>query len=439
MADAAAGARSAPASAGGRAGAATPTRRRSAARQPAPGLEHRILLTATLCLLAFGAVMVYSASSPRDLLGGAGNGTGEFVRYLIFGAIGLVAMHVLARRGLMLLQRRLVTLMLFGSFALLLLVLVPGFGVQVNGARRWFAAGPIQFQPSELMKLSLVLYVARFVAEHPKRLRSFKQALAPIVAVAGPACLLIVVEPDLGTTLVVAFTVVALLVAAGTPIRYLAIAGVMVAALGVLLVLAQPYQQARLTSFLHPWASATKAGPGYQAVQGQIALGSGGLLGVGLGRSVQKAFYLPEAQTDFILAVIGEELGVLGIFGVVCLYGMIAYAGLRTARRAVGRYAKLLATGLTSLILCQGILNIFVVLGLAPLTGVPLPFISYAPTNLCVMLAAVGLLLNIAAPRGRRLQVVEAPRREQSADRDRRRRDRGTRRAGSGGRRGTAR
>jgi cell division protein FtsW len=213
----------------------------------------------------------------------------------------------------------------------------------------------------------------------------------------------------------------------------------MVAGLGVLLVLAQPYQQARLTSFLHPWASATKAGPGYQAVQGQIALGSGGLLGVGLGRSVQKAFYLPEAQTDFILAVIGEELGVLGIFGVVCLYGMIAYAGLRTARRAVGRYAKLLATGLTSLILCQGILNIFVVLGLAPLTGVPLPFISYAPTNLCVMLAAVGLLLNIAAPRGRRLQVVEAPRREQAADRDRRRRDRGTRRAGSGGRRGTAR
>ena len=126
---------------------------------------------------------------------------------------------------------------------------------------------------------------------------------------------------------------------------------------------------------------------------------------------MQKIFYLPEAQTDFILAVIGEELGVLGIFGVVFLYGMIAYAGLRTARRAADRYAKLLATGLTSLILCQGILNIFVVLGLAPLTGVPLPFISYAPTNLCVMLAAVGLLLNIAAPgRATRLQVVEAPR-----------------------------
>jgi cell division protein FtsW len=163
-------------------------------------------------------------------------------------------------------------------------------------------------------------------------------------------------------------------------------------------------------------------------VQGQIALGSGGLVGVGLGRSVQKIFYLPEAQTDFILAVIGEELGVLGILGVVFLYGMIAYAGLRTARRAAGRYAKLLATGLTSLILCQGLLNIFVVLGLAPLTGVPLPFISYAPTNLCIMLASVGLLLNIAQPGARRLRAVG----DGAEDRDRGRRDRRPRRSGAG-------
>jgi cell division protein FtsW len=262
-------------------------------------------------------------------------------------------------------------------------------------------------------------------------MRGFRQAIAPIAVVAGPACLLIVVEPDLGTTLVVAFTIAALLIAAGMPMRYVgALAGI-AAVVVLLLVLAQPYQQARLTSFLHPWSSKSTAG--FQAVQGQIALGSGGLLGVGLGKSVQKTFYLPEAQTDFILAVIGEELGVLGIFGVVFLYGMIAYAGLRTARRAVGRYAKLLATGLTSLILCQGILNIFVVLGLAPLTGVPLPFISYAPTNMCIMLASVGLLLNIARPGARRLQVVEAPKRDSATDRDRRRRDRRARRARAGG------
>jgi cell division protein FtsW len=339
-------------------------------------------------------------------------------------------MHVLSRHGLEIFTPKLVNGLLFGSFVLLVLVLVPGFGVVVNGARRWFSAGPIQFQPSEVMKFAIVLYVARYLAEHPKRMRGFRQAVAPIVVLAGPACLLIVVEPDLGTTLVVALSIAALMVAAGMPMRYIVLLAGIVAVCVILLATAQPYERARLTSFLHPFA--TQGGPGYQAVQGQIALGSGGLFGVGLGRSVQKIFYLPEAQTDFILAVIGEELGVLGIFGVICLYGMIAYAGLRTARRAADRYAKLLATGLTSLILCQGILNIFVVLGLAPLTGVPLPFISYAPTNLCVLLAGVGLLLNIARP-GRRLQVVRTPNIESAAHRDRRRRDRWARRAGAGG------
>jgi cell division protein FtsW len=414
---------------------ATP-RRRAGGRRVAPPLEHRILMTATLCLLAFGAVMVYSASSPVGVLNGGGSGTGVFLRYLVFVALGLTAMYVLERRGLALLNQRMATLLLCGTFGLLLVVLVPGFGVQVNGARRWFAAGPIQFQPSELMKIALVLYVARYLADHPKRLRSFKAAVMPIAIVAGPACLLIVIEPDLGTALVVAFTVTALLIAAGMPMRYLGIlAGVAVVAI-LLLAVVQPYQQARLTSFLNPWASKSTAG--FQAVQGQIALGSGGFFGVGLGKSVQKVFYLPEAQTDFILAVIGEELGVLGVFGVVFLYGMIAYAGLRTARRAAGRYAKLLATGLTSLILCQGTLNIFVVLGLAPLTGVPLPFISYAPTNLCVMLASVGLLLNLSRPGARRLKAVQPPNRDGAADRDRRRRDRGARRTGAGGSRRAA-
>jgi cell division protein FtsW len=416
------------------AAASARARTRQPARRIAPPLEHRILMTATLCLLAFGAVMVYSASAPIGVLAGQGLGTGEFVRYLIFGAIGLVAMNVLARRGLSIFTPKLVTLMVVGSFCLLLAVLIPHIGVAVNGARRWFAAGPIQFQPSELMKLSLVLYIARFLADHPKRMRSFKQIIMPIAIVTAPSALLILIEPDMGTTLVIAFTVTALLVGAGVPMRYLAIVLGIGCGVGLVFVLAQPYQMARLTSFLHPWS--TKSTAGFQEVQGQISLGSGGLFGVGLGRGVQKIFYLPEAQTDFILAVIGEELGILGIFGVVFLYGMIAYAGLRTARRAAGRYAKLLATGLTSLILCQGILNIFVVLGLAPLTGVPLPFISYAPTNLCIMLAAVGLLLNIAHPGGRALRAVDGPSREGS---DRRGRDSRARRPSAGGSRRASR
>ncbi len=413
-----------------------PRRRGARAQEAAPPIEHRLLMTATLCLLAFGAVMVYSASSPVGVLSGQGLGTGTFIRYVVFAGLGLVAMQVLSRRGLALLDERVLKVLLLVSTALLLLVLVPGFGRDVNGARRWFALGPIEFQPSELVKLALVLYAARYLADHPKRIGSrLVPLIAPIAIVAGPACLLIVVEPDMGTTLVIAFTLAALLLAAGIPLRQLGL----IAAIGVgavlLFALAQPYQRMRLESFLNPWASKSTAG--FQAVQGQIALGSGGVFGVGLGRSVQKIFYLPEAPTDFILAVVGEELGVVGIGLVAVLYGMLGYAGFRTARRARDRYAKLLASGLTSLILCQGVLNIFVVLGLAPLTGVPLPFISYAPTNLCVMLASVGLLLNIARP-ARRLQVVEAPPSDADADRDRRRRDRGARRARASGRRRAA-
>ncbi|MEA2147229.1 MAG: cell division protein FtsW, partial [Solirubrobacteraceae bacterium] len=290
------------------------TRKRSTPRRPPP-LEHRILVTATLCLLAFGAVMVYSASAGLSVLAshGGGSGTSEFVRYLAFGTLGLAAMQFLSKRGLSFLNSRMLTLMVLGSMALLLMVLLPGVGRMVNGARRWFAAGPIQFQPSELMKLSLVLYVARYLADNPKRLRGLRETIGPIALVAAPAILLIVAEPDLGTALVVAFTLTAMLVAAGMPMRHLAIVGGLAFLAVIALVLAEPYQQARLTSFLHPWAAAAKNG--YQSVQGQIALGSGGLLGVGLGRSVQKLFYLPEAQTDFILAVIGEELGVLGIAG----------------------------------------------------------------------------------------------------------------------------
>jgi cell division protein FtsW len=417
-------------------------RRQTLTHRAAPPLEHRILTTATLCLMAFGAVMVYSASAPIGTVNGGGFGTGEFVMYLLAAAIGLGLMRVLERRGLSLLSERNTRLFLFGAFGLLVAVLLPGFGREVGGARRWIGVGPLELQPSELMKLALVLYVARYLADHPARMGGFKQAIAPIAIVVAPACLLIYREPDLGTMLVVGLTVAAMLFAAGMPLRHLgAIAGsVMIVIL--LLVMASAYQRARLTSFLDPWAHWSQGG--YQAVQGQVAVGSGGLFGVGLGQSLQKVFFLPEAQTDFILGVVGEELGLLGITGVVLLYGLIAYAGLRTARRAGTRYAKLLATGLTSLILCQGLLNIFVVLGLAPLTGVPLPFISYAPTNLLAMLASVGLLLNIGRPGAQRLRALDGQRagssqsRERSTDRDRGRRDSGSRGAGAGRRRRAA-
>jgi cell division protein FtsW len=414
------------------------------ARRVAPPLEHRILMTATLCLLAFGAVMVYSASSSESVITSGGYGTSEFFMYLVAAAIGIAVMKIAETRGLTLVTERLLRLMLMAAFALMLLVLVPHIGISVNGARRWFGAGPIQFQPSELMTVTLVMYVARYLADNERRVdRGFKQAVMPLAVVIGPACLLIAVEPDLGTTLVVFFTMMAMLLAAGFPSKYLwRILGV-AAVVALIFILAEPYQRARLGAFLHPFSVAGSSG--YQSVQGQIAIGSGGIFGVGLGKGVQQAFWLPEAQTDFILAVVGEELGLLGVAGIIFLYGLIAYAGFRTARRAATRYTKLLASGLTSLILCQGLLNIFVVLGIAPLTGVPLPFISYAPTDLIVMLGSVGLLMGISRPAANELRLVDndSSRSRTKADsddtdRDRRRRDRWARRAGAGGSRRAA-
>jgi cell division protein FtsW len=395
-------------------------------------------MTATLCLIAFGAVMVYSASSPEGAING-GYGTGEFLTYLFAAGIGLLMMRLAEQFGLGWLTPKITTWLLYGSCALLLAVLVPGIGRNILGARRWFAAGPIQFQPSELAKFALVLYAARYLADNPRRLQQgFKPAIAPIAVAVGPACLLIAVEPDLGTTLVCLLTIVSMLVVAGVPGGYVTRI-FMVAAAGVcLMVVVHPYEMTRLTSFLHPFSQASSAG--WQSAQSQMAIGSGGIGGVGLAQSVGKDAWLPEAQTDFILAVIGEELGVIGIMVVVSLYGMIAYAGMRTARRAATRYTKLLASGLTSLILCQGILNIFVVLGIAPLTGVPLPFISYAPTNLIVMLVSIGILLGIARPAARELRLVDGQEQRRtsavaydgSPDPDRDRRHRRARGAGAG-------
>jgi cell division protein FtsW len=408
------------------------------ARRKQQPLEHRLLLTATFCLLAGGAVMVYSASSARTLLEGQGDGTLYLVKYLAYGSAGLVAMHLLSRHGLAAV-RRYTPILLLIAFALMILVLIPGLGREINGARRWLGAGPLQFQPSEIMKLALILHSASVLAARPEIARSLRTVAAPILGVGGAAVLLIMGQPDLGTSLVICFTMAALLVAAGLPMRQLGMVAAVGAVLVLLFALFEPYRRARLTTFLNPWADA--AGAGFQSVQGQIAIGSGGLLGLGPGQSVQKIFYLPEAHTDFILAVIGEELGVAGVCGLLFLYGMIGYAGLRTAKNAKGAYAKLLAGGLTSLILCQALLNVYAVLGLAPLTGVPLPFVSSGSTSLIVLLCSMGLLLNIAAGGSAHLRAVpERPRRDggrrrQAAeDRHRRGRDGRPRRAGDRGR-----
>jgi cell division protein FtsW len=405
-----------------------------ARRRTEQPLEHRMLQTATFCLLAGGAVMVYSASSARTFLEGQGDGTAYLVKYLAYGAVGLVAMHILARHGLALV-RRFTPWILLAAFGMLVLVLIPGLGVEVNGARRWLGAGPLRFQPAEVMKLALVLHIAAVFSGRPKLASHLRLTVPPVLAVVGAAVFLIWLQPDLGTSLVILAATAAMLVAAGVPLRQMAVVAGAAGAVILIYALLEPYRRARLTMFLDPWTDA--GGAGFQAVQGQIALGSGGFFGLGPGQSVQKIFYLPEAHTDFILAVIGEELGVAGILGLLLLYGMIGYAGLRAARRAADRYAKLVAAGITSLILCQAVLNVYAVLGLAPLTGVPLPFISSGSTSLVVLLSAMGLLLNVASGDRRLRAVPEAPG-DPAARHHRRRRDGRARGAGDRGRRRAA-
>jgi len=381
-------------------------RKRRAASLPA---EYNMLLTATLCLLAFGAVMVFSASSTTRILSNGGLSDSAFYlkRTLLFGAVGLGIMHLAARHGLETVRR--LTPAILGVSLFLLLAVLFG-GNTVNGSSRWIGPSFIQLQPSELAKVALILYGADLLARKPKRARTL-QGLMPFLLVVGAATLLIVAEPDLGTAMVISFAVAATLVAAGMRIRDLALIGAALAFFALLMTVIEPYRMARLTGFLNPGADA--GGAGFQAAQAKIALGSGGLFGVGIGNGVQKAFYLPEAHTDMISAVIGEELGLVGILGVVGLFSLFGYAGLQVAKKAKDSYGKLLVAGLTSLVLVQATINLFAVMGLAPLTGVPLPFVSSGNSSLMATLFAVGLILNVArggTARAGKLRVVEGGR-----------------------------
>jgi cell division protein FtsW len=411
--------------------------------KPRP-IEYSLLLTATMCLLAFGVVMVFSASSSASLLGDTGDGAYYLKRTLMFGVFGLLALKLLSSHSLATI-RRLTPAILLGAVVLLIVTKV--IGSSANGAQRWIALGPVQIQASEIAKVALMLYGAHLLAERPNMTRDLR-GLSPFLLVAAAVCGLVVLEPDLGTAMVSAFSVAALLVAAGAKIRHLGMVAGALLLFVVVAVLLEPYRMARLTSFLDP--SADASGAGFQGMQATIALGSGGIFGVGLGESLQKAFYLPEAHTDMIAAVIGEELGMIGIAVLVGLYMLLGYAGFRTAQKARDRYGRLLAAGLTAMILVQASINLFAVLGLAPLTGVTLPFVSYGNSSLIVTLSAVGLLLNVAqggraasTARARPLRVVDggrktAPARSggaRVASGDRSRRDSRARGAGAGSRR----
>jgi cell division protein FtsW len=353
------------------------------------GLDYHLLVLVTLGLVAFGLVMVYSASSARAALA-ADDPAFYLKRQALYALAGIVALVLLSRMD----YRRLrfaVAPLLLGSFALLVAVLV--LGTPVNGARRWLSLGPATLQPSELAKLALVLWLAAYLARRPAP-QSLGELLRPIGLVVGTAFALVIVEPDLGTAIAIAIMASAVLLVAGTRLPTLAAAG----ALGFCLVAAaiwlEPYRRERLLSFLDPWQD--PEGAGFQSVQAMIALGSGGFFGNGLGESVQKVYYLPEASTDMIFAIVGEELGLLGAFAVIVAFVVFGYAGFNIALGCRDPFGKLLAAGVTALVCGQAAVNVSAVMGLAPLTGIPLPFVSYGGSSLVVGLASVGILLNIA-------------------------------------------
>jgi cell division protein FtsW len=352
-------------------------------------LEFHLLVLVTLGLVAFGLVMVYSASSGRAAVA-ADDPAYYLKRQAVYALIGLAALVFLARTDFRRLRPVGGTLVLASAVLLVAVLLV---GPSVNGARRWLPLGVVDFQPSELAKLGIALWLAALLARRTAP-RTLSELARPIGIVVLGICALVVVEPDLGTSIAIVVMAAAILVVAGTPLRVLAGAGALLAFLALAAIWAEPYRRERLFAFVDPWAD--PEGSGFQTVQAMIALGSGGIFGVGLGEGVTKVNYLPEATTDMIFAIVGEELGLLGVVAVVAAFALLGYAGFNVALRCRDPFGKLLAAGVTALVCGQALVNLMAVLGLAPLTGIPLPFVSYGGSGLVVGLAAVGILLNIA-------------------------------------------
>jgi cell division protein FtsW len=366
----------------------------AAARARAERASRRSLLTLTFsvsALTVLGLVMVLSASSV-SAFAEHGSSFFFFQRQLISAVVGLGVAVGVSRIRYQLWQRAWPAL-LGVTLILLLLVLHPATGHTAGGAARWIPVGPFTMQPSELAKFAVVVAVATILARSIRYLHDPIVWGVPLLFVVGSTTLLIIMQPDLGTMMVLALTVMLMLFVAGVRLRLLAVSTFIGSAIGLALVMGEKYRRARVFSFLHPWADPHNTG--YQIVQSLIALGSGHLYGVGLGASRQKWSYVPNAHTDFIFSIMGEELGLLGEVVVLALFGALLYAGVRIALRAPDAFGRILAGGITGWLCLQALVNLGAVTGVLPITGVPLPFMSYGGSSLIVSLTAVGVLISI--------------------------------------------
>jgi len=351
------------------------------------------LLVAVIALVAIGVVMVYSASSVRSYIFSADAGA-QGSQQVIWAGLGLLAMYVASRTDFRLL--RFVAIPVFVlSLLLLVLVLIPGIGTEASGSRRWLLLPGIGgFQPAELAKFAICLYLAHWLDRRGLEVRGLSGGLIPFVVLVVPGFLLISLEPDLGTAGVYIVTAIAVFFMAGANLGYLTAIGAAVGGAAYLMVTSTPYQLQRLESFLDPFRD--PLGAGYNAVQSLLALALGGVTGAGLGASRLKYLYLPAPSTDFIFAIIGEEWGLIGTLTVLALFLMIAYQGYRIAIQAPDTFSGLLAAGITTWLVVQACINMMVVAALLPVTGIPLPFISYGGSALIINLVGVGILLSIS-------------------------------------------
>lgn len=346
-----------------------------------------------LALVVIGLVLLSSASAVQSFEQ-KGNNYYYFLHQLLLGAIpGIVALIITSAIDYHK-WRRFAVILLFITLILLVAVFIPGLNFEFGGAKRWIAIGPLTLQPTEIAKLTFLLYLTTWIERREKGIKNFQTGFLPFLSIIGLIGFLIMLQPDLGTMSVIIFSAIIVYYVAGARLSHLALLGAGGFSLILILIKIAPYRMARFTVFLNP--ELDPGGIGYQINQALLAIGSGGLFGRGLGRSIQKYNYLPEATGDSIFAVIAEELGFLRVVVIVILFLILIYFGFRIAKNAPDFYGRILAAGITAWLGFQAFVNISAMLSLVPLTGIPLPFISYGGTAMFSALAAVGILVNIA-------------------------------------------
>lgn len=350
------------------------------------------LVMVTFILLAVGVVMIYSASS---IYAWEKLGTSAYFlrRQLIYLALGLFATFLCMSVDYRVLKNFSKPLLFF-SLTLLVLVLIPGIGREIAGAKRWFRFIGFSFQPSELAKIAVLIYMAEYLSRKEDFIRDFYKGFMPPMIVLGVVTLLILLQPDLGTAVSIVVIVLVMLFVAGVRLSHLGMVILLAIPLLYVVVLSAPYRRARIVAFLNPWAD--PRGSGFQIIQSQIALASGGVFGVGLGKSLQKLFFLPAAHTDFIFSIIAEELGLIGAGSVIVLFLVFILESMRIAKNAIDGFGYYLCIGVISMISFEVLVNIGVSLGSLPTKGLPLPFISYGGSSLIFDMISVGLLLNVS-------------------------------------------